>query len=78
MNEIRTVKSGILTARVEYMPNAAFKAFSQAQLIVLPFKFVCNGSRLVLAGTLTKAHMSMLNHAIGTTILFKVKKCLIF
>lgn len=69
-----TVKSGILTARVEYMPKALFRALSQAQLAALPPNAACLVFKLLLGGTLTIAQIKIASHALGTIIALAMNK----
>lgn len=73
-----TVKSGMLTDNVEYIPNALFNALSQAQDNALPDTVADCAKRPSLVGTLTNDQISIETHAIGTMIPFATKSQRIF
>jgi len=62
----------MLTARVEYIPKALFRAESQAQENSAPLSDECLGCRDTLGGALIMAQMSMASQANGTMIAFNV------
>jgi hypothetical protein len=74
------VKSGILTASVEYKPSALFSALSHAQDRSLPCRVeLCLKKPFgELIGTLTHAQISIAIHAAGTITAFTVKSQRIF
>ena len=72
------MKSGILTANVEYIPRALFIALSHAHEKSLPEIDADCENNTPCDGTLTNAQMSIASHETGTTMAFATNSHRIF
>lgn len=68
-----TVKSGIFTDNVAYIPRALLSALSHAQETLLPDSCACCPNRPSDVGTLMTAQMSIASQAAGTINAFTKK-----